>query len=556
MKNSRLTIVLLYCLTLSLAGCLPEGCNGPDENPYTTLEQGWSKRVQEKFWFTSQGSRLIPYAWFLALEVVDSEQLFKDESHMREYSYIPFPSFKLNPDALPIGFVRGGGKNKEWLGLTCAACHTNVLEHEGKAYLIDGAPTLADFTGFYDDMVSAMEATHRDDAKFERFAERVSGSASLRDELGEFAASSRARRGVNHSSLEHGFARLDAFGEILNQVMVFDLDEPGNRTEPDAPVSYPFLWGISQSDVVQWNGVAKNSPPIVGALGRNTGEVLGVFGTINIEGEDIPHYDSSVERRNLLRMEHWIRRLRAPKWAETSLPALEPEKVAAGKKIYRAAKCLSCHGTTSAKDYKAKMTPISVVGTDPRMARNFTSREGRTGVLEGHPKKLNPLDKFGERGCGSDILSNAVLGAILGRPMGGLLQDAEALPEDVLSLTGGKLPNMEGAAEAFREGESGSCFDGDSYKARPLDGIWATAPYLHNGSVPNLWELLQPENERARSFKVGSRKFDPVNVGYVTDEGGFELDTSLDGNRNTGHTWGVDLGEEDKWALIEYTKSL
>ena len=94
MKNSRLTIVLLYCLTLSLAGCLPEGCNGPDENPYTTLEQGWSKRVQEKFWFTSQGSRLIPYAWFLALEVVDSEQLFKDESHMREYSYIPGSSQK------------------------------------------------------------------------------------------------------------------------------------------------------------------------------------------------------------------------------------------------------------------------------------------------------------------------------------------------------------------------------------------------------------------------------------------------------------------------------
>ena len=202
MKNSRLTIVLLYCLTLGLMGCWPWGDNGPEpvgpaENPYLTLEQGWSEAIQEKFWFTSQGSRLIPYSWFLALEVADSEQLFRDDSHMKGYGYIPFPQFDLNPDALPVGFVRGGAsENNEWLGLTCAACHTNILEHEGNAYLIDGAPTLADFTSFYEDLINAMEATHRDDTKFERFAERVSGSASLRDELGEFAASSRARQGV------------------------------------------------------------------------------------------------------------------------------------------------------------------------------------------------------------------------------------------------------------------------------------------------------------------------------------------------------------------------
>ncbi|WP_346659235.1 hypothetical protein [Bradyrhizobium sp. CW7] len=53
------------------------------------------------------------------------------------------------------------------------------------------------------------------------------------------------------------------------------------------------------------------------------------------------------------------------------------------------------------------------------------------------------------------------------------------------------------------------------YRARPLDGVWATAPYLHNGSVPTLKDMLLPQGRRPNSFCVGSRKFDPVGVGLV-----------------------------------------
>jgi hypothetical protein len=106
-----------------------------------------------------------------------------------------------------------------------------------------------------------------------------------------------------------------------------------------------------------------------------------------------------------------------------------------------------------------------------------------------------------------------------------------------------------------------------AYKARPLDGIWATAPYLHNGSVPNLYELLLPPQKRSKTFHVGSRKFDPVKVGYITtQENGDEtlLDTAIPGNRNTGHVYGTEsdpdlnsrLTEEDRWALVEYQKTL
>ena len=74
-----------------------------------------------------------------------------------------------------------------------------------------------------------------------------------------------------------------------------------------------------------------------------------------------------------------------------------------------------------------------------------------------------------------------------------------------------------------------------AYKANPAEGMWASPPYLHNGSVPNLYELLSPANERSKTFYIG-REFDPVKVGVDTSgkSGTFLYDTSLVGNANTG----------------------
>jgi hypothetical protein len=103
---------------------------------------------------------------------------------------------------------------------------------------------------------------------------------------------------------------------------------------------------------------------------------------------------------------------------------------------------------------------------------------------------------------------------------------------------------------------------GPAYESRVLSGIWATAPFLHNGSVPNLWELLKPAKERKVMFMVGSRLFDPKNVGYATDEtpfkdGAFVADpANANGNGNGGHEYGATLTEEQRWAIIEYLKTL
>lgn len=122
------------------------------------------------------------------------------------------------------------------------------------------------------------------------------------------------------------------------------------------------------------------------------------------------------------------------------------------------------------------------------------------------------------------------------------------------------------------------------YKPRPLAGVWATAPFLHNGSVPTLYQMLLPPGKRDRRFFVGRREFDPKNVGFVTqpdadgDDDGFWLDTSIKGNLNIGHafaadaaTWkqhladpkkhplpsgviGPEFTDEERYALVEYLK--
>ncbi|MGY8684388.1 cytochrome c [Bradyrhizobium sp. UFLA05-153] len=127
------------------------------------------------------------------------------------------------------------------------------------------------------------------------------------------------------------------------------------------------------------------------------------------------------------------------------------------------------------------------------------------------------------------------------------------------------------------EGDRPNCLAaGFGYKARPLNGVWATAPFLHNGSVPTIYDLLSPVAERPKAFLLGDPSFDPVRVGIVTrtvdpkgrtydSQGYFILDTSGRANRNTGHEFSNDkhdgvigpaLSPEERNAIIEFLKSI
>ena len=94
----------------------------------------------------------------------------------------------------------------------------------------------------------------------------------------------------------------------------------------------------------------------------------------------------------------------------------------------------------------------------------------------------------------------------------------------------------------------------------PLDGIWARAPYLHNGSVPSLYDLLQNVENRPDVFWRGNDVYDFEKVGFTSvvpkiEHAGFLYVTTEKGNANTGHTYGTHLPGEDKTALLEYLKT-
>lgn len=102
----------------------------------------------------------------------------------------------------------------------------------------------------------------------------------------------------------------------------------------------------------------------------------------------------------------------------------------------------------------------------------------------------------------------------------------------------------------------------NGYACQALDGIWARAPYLHNGSVPTLRDLLEPPENRPAVFWRGYDVYDREDVGFVSDvpeaDGReyFRMDRTVPGNDNSGHLYGTELSPEEKEALLEYLKTL
>ena len=99
------------------------------------------------------------------------------------------------------------------------------------------------------------------------------------------------------------------------------------------------------------------------------------------------------------------------------------------------------------------------------------------------------------------------------------------------------------------------------YVAQYLDGIWLRAPYLHNGSVPTLYDLLLPPAQRPGRFHRGYDVYDPVRVGYLTTgpeaaRAGTLHDTAARANSAQGHDFASGLSDDQRWSLVEYLKTL
>ncbi len=102
--------------------------------------------------------------------------------------------------------------------------------------------------------------------------------------------------------------------------------------------------------------------------------------------------------------------------------------------------------------------------------------------------------------------------------------------------------------------KEGSVRPTGKYWASSLDGVWARAPYLHNGSVRTMRELLTKASDRPKTWKRGSRAYDQQAMGFQ-DGGSFVFDAALPGNSNAGHDYGAELSDDEKRDLIEYLKT-
>jgi hypothetical protein len=125
----------------------------------------------------------------------------------------------------------------------------------------------------------------------------------------------------------------------------------------------------------------------------------------------------------------------------------------------------------------------------------------------------------------------------------------------------------EAAAQSYNQYADGYAWDfgafrkTNGYVAVVLDGLWLRAPYLHNGSVPSLDELLEAPETRRRTFYRGYDVYDRARLGFISDgeaaaQGGVLYDTQTPGNGNGGHLYGVDLSSAQKKALLEFLKTL
>ena len=588
----RVLLLIITLLAVALAVVLYYVAN-PKLPAYTPVEQvnyleQWDAADRQTYYFTPQGTQVkgLRYNWFTALELPFSEQRFATPEYLARFGFLVDPAQKAtpnNPGNLPVGFARhqNPGSKEEFLDVTCAACHTGELRFKGQAVRIDGGsaqhvlpssvPTLRGGS-FGQALVASLASTYYNPWKFERFARNVLGQdydaqhSQLRQDfktsLDTFlrAAWNDTHRGLYPT--EEGPGRTDAFGRIAN-ASFGDAISPNNYRVANAPVDYPQLWDIWSFDWVQWNGSAQQP------MARNIGEALGVGATLNffdaagqpLKGDD--RYPSSVRVRDLQLIEETLKRLKPPAWPEALLGSIDKPLAAKGRTLF-AENCAGCHVpnvtvTNGRPEQKLKMLPVDVIGTDPGAANNIADHRFDLSALKWdlaelakldvklHPTPTGPLDL-------SKLSVAKGLAYVTAFVENRAYRDANVTPEERPDMDGYGLPI--GVRELR------------AYKARPLAGVWATPPFLHNGSVPNLYQLLSPQDERATTFYKGTFEYDPQHLGYHTEafSNGFEFDTRITGNHNGGHEFragergngviGRLLQPQERWALLEYLKVL
>lgn len=571
---------------------------------------------QVTFLHQPEGGGILPIALYPLMEVIDAAsgqptgQTFAER--MPHYGFLDDETHDLpiGFSIVPLDFV-GGLKA---LSLNCAACHVGEMHVRGEGTFtrlrIVGGPNMADFRQFSLDVHASMlqlissptrllRLLVRDerlqpetvawleqlplvaDGDYHYRADGASGEALLRriEELVKQRWHDSARRplplqdeqrphfAVTSLSLtsndpdaaaavalldilrnvqlliteaeyflaqgrfplttREGHGRLDAFATV--RYLLF----PAESAEFPftGPAGVPHLWGIGRKKWLHWNNNTNST------LQRNIAQSLGT-GALQT-----PSGINTAILPNLASLESLAQQISPPQWPAAWLGKLDPTRLERGRILYRD-RCARCHDAgTIDPDTELTEYPLFTLeqtGTDPNYALNFHQPVGQRPFAESMGERLKTIERW------SYYQRNP-------------LQPIPAATQIAWNGGAHRLPAV------WRDPLTSS-LDAPVYAALPLAGVWATAPYLHNASVPTLRDLLRSSADRPVEFMAGHRDFDPVDVGYTQPADPkaipalYRFDTREVGNSNAGHDsplFGTtDLSTADIDALLEYLKSL
>jgi mono/diheme cytochrome c family protein len=577
---------------------------------------GLTNAERAEFYHVAEGSEVYPLDWLKVLRNKETGKPFLED--LERVGFLPDPT---NEDKLPVGLTaepaRGLEPMGKMVGINCAACHVGQLSYKGQAMRIDGAPNLADTHTFFKDLIVSALATAEDPEQLVAFLGRLhtlqrplapqdtiaaklrqaeqkllsrllvteaealkkalmpvvksllemekaqltadltppaqAGADNIRQRLlGNFKADAfkgRVDDGLLQEVLDHlpsaaeremgvlhtveeiyiSVRFLKARAEYLTRLGIIGKDQktewgPGRVDAfgsaraflfekaylPEAAVSYPYLWNFERVPWLHYDG---NTTSV---MERNMGQALGV-GAVTDDSSR-----SSLRPVNLDRLEQLAGKITPPRWPEQLLGKIDQDKVKRGA-VHFKEHCANCHiAFEPGKDARDLLFDVKTVGTDPKRAETFAQK-----LTEGPFK---------------------------GKFFFEAIHDTMAKIRDRSYEDNQITPAQQ---KAFAKGRPNDWRGTGKYAARPLVAIWATAPYLHNGSVPTLDDLLKPAKDRPPTFYVGSREYDPEKLGYVTHMPGQKdnFDTSTVGNRNIGHEYGTDLTIEQRQELLEYLKA-
>jgi hypothetical protein len=568
---------IILALTVALGAgvaCSREPENAPATTaPATTpvgtpYSNGWSDADRRAAYHLSTGGEILSLALLQSLERSKLPQESADGrlvpfmQNLERYGFIPDAVSDENPFGLPVGWTvtRSLLDTTVVTGFNCTTCHVGELRVGGKTLRVDGAPNIMRINDLFKDMKTELEATVRDAPRMARLAaslirNRDTNEAKLpadrsgtvidrtkekMDALPLVRASLDYLRSmktvsemgaVENGAVENGYGRVDAFGVARN--LLFGGD-PRNLRPQNAPVSFPHMWGLKNTAWLQW-GANINS-----VMERNIGQTLGVGARFDANFVTTSRLD------NLNVLEKRVYKLTPPEWREDVLGPVDRALADRGKPLYGKL-CSNCHERPFAVSPTGLVTyqlfRLNEVGTSPVVATNFD----RTVITPKGERRLadasfEAIEAIKQQYYKTHNISPEVQADWEGR-------DMRPMPAAFRSTLADadKYPDSKG---------------GRVYPAKPLAGIWATAPYLNNGSVANMWDLLTRPENRPKTFTLGSREYDTKSLGYRSSPDApsagplFVFDATKAGNSNAGHVYGMQLSDDDKWALIEYMKLL